>query len=182
MRRRAGTTATLCALALTLVGAGSYSEADLKAALVLRIATYVEWPSEAFSSSAVCIGVLGEGVFSREAHQALEARSLHGRPVYVRSSIDPSDLTGCPVVFVSDDGPPPELRSHSILTIGDAPGFARRGGAVELVKERGRIGFVVNRASAKQSGLRVSSQLLRLASRVYDGSAGETVPEVAAAH
>ena len=167
MRRQVGTTAILCTLAVSLLGASSYSEADLKAALILHIAKYVEWPSED-SSSAVCVGVLGEDVFSREAIQALEAAELHGRSVYLRNSVEVSDLTGCPIVFVSDAPPTPELPSHLVLTIGDAPGFARRGGVIELVKERGRIGFIVNRAAARRSGLRVSSKLLRIAAEVYE--------------
>lgn len=167
--RRAGTTAIVCALALALVGAGSYSQADLKAALVLRIAAYVEWPNEDPSSS-VCVGILGRDVFSPEAIQALETRRLHGRSVSLRSSVDVSDLADCPVVFLSGVLPAPELQSRSILTIGDAPGFAQRGGIVELVQQRGRIGFIVNRTAEKRSGLRVSAKLLRLAADVYDDS------------
>ncbi|HEY8508099.1 MAG TPA: YfiR family protein, partial [Steroidobacteraceae bacterium] len=71
----------------------------------------------------------------------------------------------CNVVYI-------EGHSHSveagapILTVSDARNFASRGGVIELFEQGNRLRFVVNVENARRAGLRISSMLLQLASRV----------------
>jgi hypothetical protein len=50
-----------------------------------------------------------------------------------------------------------------ILTIGDAPGFAKRGGIINFTLEENRVRFEVNVEAAKNAVLTISSRLLALA-------------------
>jgi hypothetical protein len=50
-----------------------------------------------------------------------------------------------------------------ILTIGDAPGFARRGGIINFMLEDNKVRFEVNVEAAKHAVLNISSRLLALA-------------------
>jgi len=49
------------------------------------------------------------------------------------------------------------------LTIGETPGFARRGCIINLIVEENKARFEVNLDAAKPSDLNISSRLLALA-------------------
>jgi hypothetical protein len=54
----------------------------------------------------------------------------------------------------------------TFLTISDTPGFVQAGGIIELKLRAGRIRFDINQGAARQVGLKLSSQLLKLADEV----------------
>ena len=53
-----------------------------------------------------------------------------------------------------------------ILTVSDIDDFARAGGMIGLVEAEQRIRFDINLATARQANLKLSSQLLKLATIV----------------
>jgi len=55
------------------------------------------------------------------------------------------------------------MKGLPILTIGDAPGFARRGGIMNFILEDNKVRFEVNVEAAKDADLTISSRLLTLA-------------------
>jgi hypothetical protein len=57
------------------------------------------------------------------------------------------------------------------LTVGDARGFRKMGGAIELVRSDDRIAFEVNLDAARRARLKISSKLLGLA-KVVSGENG----------
>jgi hypothetical protein len=59
-------------------------------------------------------------------------------------------------------------RGSSTLTVGEAVGFAARGGIINLTLEENRLRFEVNIDAAAQTRLRISSKLLSLAKIVRD--------------
>ena len=59
-----------------------------------------------------------------------------------------------------------------ILTIGETPGFAARGGIINLTLEDNKVRFEVNIGAAKQANLNISSRLLALAKIVPQGADG----------
>jgi hypothetical protein len=56
-----------------------------------------------------------------------------------------------------------EFVGQPVLTVGDAPGFARDGGMLGLVQQGSRIVFDANPTAIRVSGLQVSSKVLKLA-------------------
>ena len=50
-----------------------------------------------------------------------------------------------------------------LLTVSDIKGFAAAGGVIELFAEDGKMRFEINTRAAQRAGLRISSQLLKLA-------------------
>jgi len=60
-----------------------------------------------------------------------------------------------------------------ILTVGETPGFAERGGVIRLVLEDNKVRFEVNVDAAHQAGLTISSRLLTLA-RIIQQAAVDT--------
>jgi hypothetical protein len=52
------------------------------------------------------------------------------------------------------------------LLVGDGPGFINGGGMIGLVRFGNQIRFEINARAARQSGVSISSKLMRLAARV----------------
>ena len=66
------------------------------------------------------------------------------------------------------------MKGAPVLTVGDGDGFARGGGMIGLFVEDGRMRFAINPNAAQRAGLRLSSQLLKLARIVKEGRHGRT--------
>ena len=60
------------------------------------------------------------------------------------------------------------MQKTTVLTVSDIDRFARRGGVIGLVLEGDRIRFEVNLKAAERAQLRLSSDLLKLASIVRE--------------
>ncbi len=166
-----GLTALLTAAAVSPT-AQTPSEALVKAALVLKLIRFVEWPRNALGAP----GVVDVCVADNAA--VLEALVGSGRPaiatdrtVVVRAVKD-SVLDGCDVVFIGRDSVHIDtvLRQslgRPVLTIGETTGFADRGGMVNLVRDGRHLRLEVNRDSLSRSGLVLSSLVLSLARTVF---------------
>jgi hypothetical protein len=63
------------------------------------------------------------------------------------------------------------LKGMPILTIGETPGFAKRGCIINLIVEDNKVRFEVNLDAAKQADLTVSSRLLALAKIIPQATA-----------
>jgi len=90
----------------------------------------------------------------------------------VRHHVRVDELRSCHIVYMTDTDERRQtealraLRGLPVLTIGDAEGYAEVGGMIGLVGVGGRIQFEVNTDLAQAAGLKISSQLLRLARTV----------------
>ena len=155
------------------------SEYLIKAGFTYNFAKLMEWPSGAFAQpdSPIVIGVLGTDPFNGTLDQVLKGKQANGRAFEVKHLKWGADLRGCNILFVSDSetGHLDEL-FHSIkglpvLTIGETPGFAQRGGIINFVVEDNRVRFEIDVDAAKQANINISSRLLSLATIVHEVSA-----------
>jgi hypothetical protein len=148
------------------------AEYQLKAAYLFNFAKFTEWPAAALpAGAAVTVCVTGRDPFG-EALAGIETKTVQNHPVRVRRGVRIDDLRGCHLVFVgeSEERRLPELfrnaEAASALTLGDTEGFVDHGGTIGLVTRDNRILFDVNMDSARRAGLRLSSQMLKLARTV----------------
>lgn len=176
------------ALAGTLYGqaqTGKPTEYDVKAAYLSNFGRFVEWPAGAElapgiqppggeppgngSAEPFNVCVLGNDPFGPALDRALAGESISRAPLIPRRIARVQDTPGCRIVFigVSDDK---QLRSilaglanAAILTVGDSPGFTRRGGMIQFVLDGNRVRFEVNLAAAQRARLNLSSELVKLA-------------------
>lgn len=150
-------------------------EAQVKSAIILNMARYVEWPADTFANDSAPLGIctLGQNKLAT-AMASLHGKTVKGHPVTVRRMSGSGDLGGCQVIVVdtherrSAANLVDKVRKMPILTIGDLAGFTQDGGIVELYLHEGKVRFEVNLAAAHQNRLRISSQLLKVA-RVVRG-------------
>lgn len=151
-------------------------EYQVKAAMVYNMAKYIEWPADAFGSGKAPLTVcsMGRGPFAT-ALERYQGKTVLGHPVAVRR-IAPGDEVGeCHLLVVSGierrhlPSVIDQARRRSVLTVGDLTDFARAGGVIGLVEQEGRVRFEINVKAAQQTGVKISSQLLKLAKIVREG-------------
>jgi hypothetical protein len=176
--RRAGPWARAAAalLAATLVtvspSAQRPREYQVKAAYLYGFGRFVEWPSSAASDDAFVLCVLGDDPFGPVLDQAVEGSTMKNQPVMIRRIERPEDGLPCETLFVSTSEQPRLARilavldHRPILTVGDTPEFAQRGGMIGFSVDGSRVRFTVNLAAAQDAGLMLQSELLRVAAAV----------------
>jgi hypothetical protein len=159
---------------VTRAQAQSLEERSAKAAFMLKLVNFVQWPSEA--GHDLVIGFIGADATGDALERLAMGKSVNGRGIVVRRLGVDGDLKACQVIFVgaSERKNLPlvleRLRGTSALTVGESDGFGQHGGIVNLLLNEGRIRFEVNPHAAERAHLQISSRLLALATIVADGS------------
>jgi hypothetical protein len=155
-------------------GDADSSEYLIKAGFIYNFAKFVEWPSATFSQpdSPIVIGVLGTDPFGSVLDRIVEDKKIGARGFVVKRykwGKDLKDLKDCKILFVSAsekahiDEILQSVKGQPILTVGETPGFAERGGVIRFTVEDNRVRFEVNVDAAHQAELNISSRLLTLA-------------------
>ena len=164
------------------------SEYLIKAGFIYNFAKLVQWPTTAFPQpdSPIVIGILGDDPFGATLDRIVADKKINGRGFVVRRlkwTKDFKDLKDCNILFVSFserdhiDSVVDMMKWLPILTIGDAPGFAKRGGIMNFTLEDNKVRFEVNVEAAKHADLTISSRLLTLARIVQQVAADGRKPE-----
>ncbi len=182
MRRLRRLVAILAAAALTpeaplRAQSKTVGEYEIKAAFLYNFARYVDWPRENLPApgEAFVLTVLGEDPFGDALDKMIRDRTIHDRPLAVRRVARVEDVGNTQILFIArseaDDLPRilQRLEAAPILTVGETPQFAERGGMIRFRREGERIGFDINLSSSERARLRISSQLLKLARIVGAG-------------
>lgn len=146
-------------------------EYQIKAAFLFNFTQFVEWPGHAFADakSPLVIGVLGEDPFGGLLEETIRGESVNGHTLVVEHYGKIEELKSCHILFINL--PKSEqlekalatLKSRSILTVGDASNFARKGGMIRFFTEENKMRFQINLEVVKDAKLSISSKLLRLA-------------------
>ena len=152
-------------------------EYQVKAAYLYGFGRFVEWPaaSPGAGDGAFVVCVLGEDPFGRLLDQEAQGAVMKNQPVSVRRIGRAEDGEACDTLFVSASEQPRLARiltvldHRPILTVGDSPEFAQRGGMIGFSTEGSRVRFTVNLMAAQDAGLMLQSELLRVAATVLRG-------------
>lgn len=165
--------ALLLGLDLTIIaGDLEMNEYRVKALFLYNFTQFIQWPVESFkdTSQPLTICIVSPSPFEAgELERAIAGKWNDSHPLTSRLIRDADEGAGCHIVFVSAGS---IKRSKSvtanagqmgILTIGEAPGFARSGGMINLLIKNGRVQLEINVAAAERGKLHLSAKLLKLA-------------------
>ena len=149
-------------------------EYELKVAFLYNFTKFVEWPVNSSDKTAepIVFGIAGKGPHAAELEEVVRNRTVNGRKLVVKTVETPEAAKGVHVLFVAagEDARLAEwlgaVRGTSTLTVGESAAFAQAGGMINFVLEGDNVRFEVNEDAAEQAGLKVSSQLLKLAKTV----------------
>jgi len=176
----------LCSLSLLFAIASSCclaqegpTESQVKAAYLYNFGKFVTWPPDSSQSQeffAICI--LGKDPFGAVLDSTVTGQKIDGKAIKIRRFSRLQDAAGCKVLYISSSEEPrlaailAEAQRIHLLTVSDIPRFAERGGNIGLVAQEERIRFEVNRNSAERNHLALSSELLKVATRVIQNASG----------
>lgn len=161
--------------------AADYSEHEIKAAYLYKFSEYVEWPKEVFpdDNAPFTIGILGTDPFGSVIDDAVKEKKAQGRAIVVKRATVAKELAECQTVFFgsSEDSQMKESLSafegRGVLTVGESDEFMQQGGMIRFVLVENNVRFEINVDSAHKAGLKISSQLLKLAKTVHSEGGGK---------
>jgi hypothetical protein len=144
-------------------------EYQVKAVFLFNFAQFVDWPPQAFpeAQTPLIIGVLGNDPFGSYLDETVRGEKVNTHPLVVRRYRRVEEIDTCHVLFISQSEANRleqilnRLKGRNILTVGDANGFANRGGIIQFVTENNKIRMRINLGTAKACNLKISSKLLR---------------------
>lgn len=141
----------------------------IKAAYIYNFAKFVELPGA--DDKAIRLCVLGRDDLNG-AMQALNRRVAQGREISVRREVSLDQIKDCTMVFVGEADAPllpaaaRQLGAAPVLLISDARQAVDRGAHLSLSLSDDRVEFDVNLQHLQKSGIKASSQMLKLARSV----------------
>ncbi|MBF0199938.1 MAG: YfiR family protein [Desulfamplus sp.] len=156
---------------------GEPSKEEIQAALVIKFTDFMEWPEDAFiqgdlpCSDCFTIAVAGRNRYGN-IFEAFAQRRFQGRKLRVLYCEDINFCAGenIQILIVGELGKDElvtlfdMVEDRPVLTIGDFPGFAEKGGMINFYpKPDNRTGFEINLEAKRRSGIKISSHLLRMA-------------------
>lgn len=166
-------TAALAWFATAAAQVQSDDDGRLKAAIVSKFPEFVHWPPHALAGQReMVLCVTHRGSFAEHLRAVTDGVRVQGHPLLVRALGSPDGVPGCHVLFVAADSPfdldqlLAAAASLPVLTVADDAALLERGAVLALRPVSGRLRFDANLDAADRAGLRLRSQLLRLAVHV----------------
>ena len=151
-------------------------EYDLKAAFLRRVAMFVEWPSTCFATpqAPLLIGVLGKDPFGPRLEMVLSNKTVQGRSIEFRrfANVDEAVQARCHILFIAPSEKPrlestlDTLKTVPMLTVGDTVDYGEKGVMINLMIVSANLRFDIDLGRTSAAGLKISSQVLDLASKV----------------
>jgi hypothetical protein len=148
---------------------GPADAAQVKAAFILNFLKFVEWPDPVTPGAPITIAVVGDEELGAVLTKTATGQSLHGRTIEVRPTAHVADRAQIHLLFIGGSqvrnlsGILRTVEGRPVLTVGDTAGYGHAGVILNLYTFNQRVGIEANTTAAARAGLRLSSQLLRLA-------------------
>ncbi len=151
-------------------------EYEIKAAFIYRLTQFMEWPTNRFSSSSepITLCIVGQDPFGSAIDTVLKNQKIGVRDFQIKRLAASANTghTNCHLLFMgasaaSETGKiVSALRDQAVLTVGEEEEFTRKGGHVRLFIQDNKLRFEINVAAFERSGLKLHSQVMKLATRV----------------
>jgi hypothetical protein len=163
----------LLAAAAALSQAQGLDEDRLRAAFVLRLAQYTQWPAPAVDGQTLTLCAAGLQPAGLEAVRALSSRPVGAAALRVRALTEPRDAArDCQVLLLGH--PDAATLRQWVQAVGDAPVLVvatspealRTGVSIALISEPQGMAFAVNHGESKKRGLSLAAPVLKLAREV----------------
>ena len=141
-------------------------ETRLKAAYIYNFARFVEWPAR---PGPIRISILGQGDLGAPLEQVVRGKVANGRAIEVTHITSMTDSDCCEILLIdrSESKHVREivqtLAGKPVLTVSDQENGLRDGVMIAFQLFEESVRFQVNQEAAEHAGLKISSQLLKVA-------------------
>ena len=143
-------------------------EYKLYAGFMYHFAKFTQWPAAKQSGDFV-IGVVGSSAMAKYGTALAATKKLGSRNIVVKEFSSASSAGECSILFLAK-GKTSELssasslsKSKNILLVTESPGAAGDGSTINFVQKDGKIRFEMSKGAASAQGLKISSELQKLA-------------------
>jgi len=169
-------------------------EHQIKVAFVYNFIKFIDLPAEknADDVDSITIGVIGDAdyhaAFGPVKNKPVKGKKIvikHFKEFYKLKKLQKKNdsrwkekikaLKKCQVLYICSSADKKQqmpvellkaLKDSGILIIGEVSGFLENGGVINFVTEEKKVRFEINTAVADRNGIKIRSQLLKLAKRV----------------
>lgn len=154
------------------------AELQVRAQFVYNFANFVDWPDEAFDSPKAPIKACLFGKVDFAPYLNSFAGTLIGTREFkvLKASQFAQIRSGCQLLYVGEDERVKlpkfwnQIHYVYVLSVGERPGFADKGGIVNIMRTQDHVQFEVNIENAINNGLFLDSDLLALARAIKRNS------------
>ena len=148
-------------------------EYQVKAVYLYNFIRFIDIPDKQGrdSSAEVKICILGQDPFESSL-SVIASQRPRGRALNISRIFSVERGSGCHVLFISnsESGRLNQIMAHlkhsGTLTVGEMPQFARHGGVIGFVIKKNRVRLEINLDVARREGLKISANLLEVATIV----------------
>lgn len=152
------------------------SEITLQVAFVYNFIKFIDWPAENPSSS-LRLCVLGANKDMHEALDQLQGKSANKQVIELvyltNDKLAAHPIESCQMIFRSSRAPavvlPSPLPKGVVLVTSEQGQDSESASIVMMRNSEGRIEFEINQSAVAQAGVKISSQLLKLAKNTQAG-------------
>jgi len=143
------------------------SEAQVKAAYIYKLASFVRWPDGAGASDQFRICISGRRDVAAVVQELVRGQRIDNLPATVLRIDDGEQAKSCRVLFVGHGGQASTsllaaTDTSPVLTICDRNN-GTRGCVIEFVMRDGKVRFALDRARADRRRLELSAKLVDVA-------------------
>lgn len=143
---------------------------EVQAVFIYKFLKFIEWPQKADQKN-ITICSFGESEIN-DYIKIINGKEFEGRKIKVLKISQKEKLNGCKIIFFGETKENQMIealklsKENSILTISNKKGFLELGGIINFLIIGNKVNFEINFNEAKESGIKISSKLLRTAKRV----------------
>ena len=135
---------------------------------IYNFTKYIQWPSEKQTGDFV-IGVYGKSPIFEKLKSMATNRTVGAQKIVVKEFASIEDMQNCHIIFIpvgkSSSFPDvsSKVNSKPVLVITEKSGLSKQGSGINFVVIEGKLKYELNKASIDKSGLKVSTDLIKLA-------------------
>lgn len=139
----------------------------LHAGLLYHFTKHIEWPSAKRNGDFV-IGVLGNATLFAAVEEMAKNRTVGNQKISVVNVKSAEDADKCHIIYVQRfqngqfNAIYPKAKSAHVLLITEGEEGGKRGAGINFITIEEKLKFELNKAAIEDSGLKVSSELVKL--------------------
>lgn len=142
------------------------SDHKFHSVFIMNFIKYIQWPNV---TSDFVIGVLGNADIVEELERSVMNKNVGGQKITVKVFDKVADIDNCHVLYIPQGKSKflaeaiNKTTGKNTLIITEKAGLAGKGSGINFVLKDGRWKFELNKDATEKAGLKVSSDLMRLA-------------------
>ncbi len=149
-------------------------EYQIKSVFLYNFSYFIKWPKTTFNNNNAPFNfcILGEDLFKRGIDLAVKNENVNGHISSVKRLKNLKNTRDCQILFISKSEEDDlasildYLDGYPILTVSDINLFAEQGGMIQFFKRNEKVKILINPKKVKNTGLKISGNLLRIA-KIY---------------